>query len=162
MGRLTLGLLAIVAVVLAVGLTGSRTSGRRAPALPGHTLSGAPASLPTLRGEPVLVSFFASWCGPCVAEAPTLARADRALQGQAHVVAVDWSDSTRYARAFIRRFGWKFTVLDDPNGRAGYAYRIQGLPSTFVLDPQGRIVVRLIGPQKLVTLLRAVRRAGRE
>lgn len=108
------------------------------------------------------MSFFASWCGPCVAEAPTLARAERALRGQAHVVAVDWSDSTRYARAFIRRFDWNFTVLEDPNGRAGYAYGIQGLPSAFVLDPRGRIVMRLIGPQKLLTLLRAVRRAAQE
>lgn len=162
MRLLFLGLLAVVAVAVVLGLTGSRPRGRAAPPLPAQALNGQPKTLSALRGQPVLVSFFASWCGPCAAEAPTIARVDLALHGQAHVIAVDWSDNGRYARAFIRRFGWSFPVLADPDGRAGYAYGIQGLPSTFVIDPQGRIVRRLIGPQDLVNLLRAVREAARE
>ncbi len=160
--RLLLVLVAVVGVVLAIGLSGPRRTGKRAPPLPARALVGQPTTLSALSGKPVLVSFFASWCGPCAAEAPTIARAERAVQGQAHVIAVDWTDNSQYARAFVRRFDWSFTVLVDPNGRAGYAYGIQGLPSTFVIDPQGRIVSRLMGPQKLVNLLRAIRRAARE
>lgn len=162
MRLLLLALIAIVAVVLVVGLTGPRTAGRPAPALPSRALAGQPASLSSLRGRPALVSFFASWCGPCAAEAPVLDQANRTLGGQARVIAVDWSDNAQSAKAFVKRFGWSFTVLADPDGRAGYAFGIQGLPSTFVIDPRGRIVKRLIGPQKLVSLLRAVRRAARE
>jgi cytochrome c biogenesis protein CcmG, thiol:disulfide interchange protein DsbE len=159
---LALGLVAIVAVALALSLSGSKATTRPAPPLPRAALTGSPVSLASLHGKPVVVHFFASWCGPCVAEAARFARAAAALHGAAYVVAVDWSDSASYARAFVRKYGWSFPVLLDPNGNAGYAYGIQGLPVTFVIDPRGRIVRRLIGPQKLVSLLQAVRRAARE
>jgi cytochrome c biogenesis protein CcmG/thiol:disulfide interchange protein DsbE len=157
-----LTLAALVAVALVLTLGAGRRAGRVAPPLPGSVLAGKPTSLAALRGQPVLVDFFASWCGPCAADAGTIGRAGRALQGHAHLVAIDWSDNRRDALAFIGRYGWSFPVLADPNGKAGYAYGIQGLPSAFVLDAQGRIVRRLIGPQTLINLLRAVRQAARE
>jgi thiol-disulfide isomerase/thioredoxin len=149
-----------VIVALVLILSGSGSAARPAPPLPSHALRGAPASLATLHGRPALIDFFASWCGPCTTEAPTMARAARALHGRAAVVAVDWSDSRSSAVAFVRRFGWSFPVMADPAGAAGYAYGIQGLPSAFVLDSSGHVVSRLLGPQTVSKLVAAVDRAG--
>lgn len=135
-------------------------SGRRAPSLPTATLAGAPVTLSSLHGRPALVDFFATWCEPCVGEAPVLERIARALRGRATVVAVDWSDSRRYALQFVARFRWTFPVLSDPNGVSGNAFGIEGLPTAFVLDARGRIIKRLLGPQKTATLLQAVTGAG--
>jgi cytochrome c biogenesis protein CcmG/thiol:disulfide interchange protein DsbE len=156
-----LGLVAIVAVALVLSLGGSSVTDRPAPPLPRAALTGSPVSLAGLHGKPVVVHFFASWCGPCVAEAATFARTAAALHGAAYVVAVDWSDSRSYALAFVHRYRWGFPVLSDPNGRVGYAYGIQGLPVTFVLDAQGRIRRRLIGPQPLSRLVRVVQTVRR-
>ena len=82
------------------------------------------------------------------------------MRGRAAVLAVDWSDSPSYALGFVHRFHWAFTVLADPHGSAGYAYGIQGLPSGFVLDSDGRIVRRLIGPQSADKLVAAIDHAG--
>ena len=131
-----------------------------APPLPAQALQGQPTTLTALHGKPALIDFFASWCGPCASEAPALARTEGAVRGRATVLAVDWSDSPHYALGFVHRFHWAFTVLADPNGSAGYAYGIEGLPSGFVLDSNGRIVRRLIGPQSADKLVAAIDHAG--
>lgn len=148
---------AVVAVAFALGQThGSAPAGRPAPALPSRMLAGPVTTLASLRGEPAVIDFFASWCGPCVAEAPAIRRAEQALRGHAHLVAVDWSDSQSYALAFLRRFHWSFPVLFDPAGTAGYAFGLQGLPNAFVLDARGRIVKHLVGPQTVAGITQAV------
>lgn len=151
---------AIVGTALIVGLSGGPAHGRAAPPLPRSVLSGSRVAVSGLRGQPALIDFFASWCGPCTLEAPRLRRVAQLLSGRARVVAVDWSDSRRYGLAFVRRFGWRFAVLSDPNGAAGYAYGVQGLPTAVVLDARGRVVRRLVGPQTVAEFVRAVETAG--
>lgn len=161
MRLLTAGLaVAALSVALVVHLSTGSRAGQRAPALPARMLAGPQTSLATLRGEPVVIEFFASWCGPCTDEAATVLRAERALRGHARLVAVDWSDSRHSALAFVARFHWSFPVLFDPVGTAGYAYGIQGLPTAFVLDAQGRLVRRLVGPQTIASLRQAAAGAG--
>ncbi len=159
--RYALPVLAVAVLVgLVVALTHSSPPSRPAPPLPRQELTGGTVSLRTLHGRPALIDFFASWCGPCTAEAPKLAQAAQALHGRAAVVAVDWSDSRTYALAFVHRYGWSFPVMADPNGASGYAYGIQGLPSAFVLNAQGHIVDRLLGPQTVSKLVAAADQAG--
>ena len=150
------GVLALVVVLTSA----SAPPARSAPPLPKELLAGREASLATLHGKPALIDFFASWCGPCIAEAPTIARAQRALGNRARLVTVDWSDSRRYALAFVHRYHWSMPVLADPDGTSGYAYGVQGLPSMFVLDAHGRIVKRLVGPQTIPGIVAAVDHAG--
>lgn len=88
----------------------------------------------------VVVNFFASWCDPCEAEAPLLNELQRRLAGRGTIVGVSWNDSTEDSRAFVRDHGVRFPVVRDVDGDFARAYGITGLPETFVVDPDGRVV----------------------
>ncbi len=152
----------VVALVVAeIATSGHAPPSRRvAPPLPTALLAGSRVDLAQLRGRPVIVSFWASWCAPCEREAGALEQVSRSLAGRATVVGIDWSDAVGGARHFVRRHGWTFTVLRDPDGVTGERYQLTGLPTTFVLDRGGRIAVTLRGPQSVPGLLRAVQVAS--
>lgn len=145
-------LLAFLLAVL-VGGNAPPTKARRAPALPTRVLVGPRVDLAGLRGRPAIIHFWASWCGPCVKEAPELARLAGELHGRATLVGVDWSDNQADAARFVRQHHWRFPVLIDSSGEVGNAYGLTGLPTTFLLDRQGRIIRRLVGPQTAAGLL---------
>ncbi len=161
--RLLLTITAIAAAIAALvvfGLASSgSTTGRPAPALPREQLGGPPTTLATLlasaHGRATLVTFWASWCGPCAREAPALERFSRSSIGGGRLVAVDWSDARSPARAFIAQHRWTFPVLRDGEGAVGNEYRIAVLPTTFVLDAAGRIRAVLRGPQTVSSLTSA-------
>jgi cytochrome c biogenesis protein CcmG, thiol:disulfide interchange protein DsbE len=155
--------LAIVAVIgvlvgieLLSGTSGRSGTGRRAPQLPTSVLVPPRVGLASLRGKPAAINFWASWCTPCRREAPALERLARSLHGRAHLVGVDWNDGLSAARSYIGRYRWTFPNLRDPDGRVGNNYRLVGMPTTFILDPRGRIADVLRGPQSLETLRRAL------
>jgi cytochrome c biogenesis protein CcmG, thiol:disulfide interchange protein DsbE len=151
---------AIVVAEVASG-SGSTETGRPAPPLPAKALRPPGVDLAALRGKPALVDFFASWCGPCAEEAPTLRKLSESLGDRATVVAVDWDDADGPARAFVRKHGWTFPVLSDPSGSVGEDYGVNiGLPTSFVLDPGGRIVTTFRGPQSEATLRQALLEAA--
>jgi cytochrome c biogenesis protein CcmG, thiol:disulfide interchange protein DsbE len=132
---------------------------RKAPALPAEVLPPPRATLASLRGKPAVVNFWASWCGPCDKEAPELRRFSRRLHGRGTLVGVDWNDALAGAHKFIGKNGWTFPNLRDGDGVAGNRYGLSGLPNTFVLDADGRIVKVLRGPQTVAGLERALREA---
>ncbi len=160
-------LLAVAAIVaLAVfGLAGEHTSrgGRLAPALPRESLVGPSQTLSSMLSadghRPALVVFWASWCGPCAHEAPAIERFSRSADGRGRVVGVNWSDALSGARTFLRRYAWTFPNARDAEGTVGNAYRITGLPTTFVLDGSGHIRAVLRGPQTEGSLAAALRAA---
>jgi thiol-disulfide isomerase/thioredoxin len=161
--RALVWILAAAVVALAVlGLRsgGSASVGRRAPSLPRERLTGTPVSLAGLTagagGRPVLITFWASWCGPCEREAPALERFSVSPAGSGRIVGVDWSDSLPGARSFIRRYSWTFANVRDPEGTVGNDYHIPGLPTSFVIDSSGRIRAELRGPQDEGSLSRAL------
>lgn len=145
-------------VFVIVGLAGSSgRNGRPAPPLPREHLSGDTVTLAALSGRPVLVTFWASWCGPCAAEAPALERFSRGLGARATLVGVNWSDpSLPKALSFVKRYGWTFPNLRDPEGTVGAEYGLTGLPTTFVIDGAGTLRATLHGPQTQQTLTRAL------
>jgi cytochrome c biogenesis protein CcmG/thiol:disulfide interchange protein DsbE len=162
---LLIGFAVVAALVVFVvfGLAGSKGGdGRVAPALPLERLSGSTVTLAALRGRPVLVSFWASWCEPCEHEAPVLERFARTLHGKATLVGVNWEDlSLANARKFIRTYGWTFPNLRDPDGNVGRDYGMTGGPPvTFVIDSAGRLRAELRGPQTQQTLEGALASVG--
>ncbi len=160
-GAIVVALLAVALVAAELLSGGGGTPARRAaPALPAEVLVGPPATLASLKGRPAVVNFWASWCGPCRQEAPELARLSRRLGGRARLVGVDYSDAASGARAFIRRYHWTFPNVRDASGATGDAYGLDGLPTTFVLDRDGAIVKRLVGPQTEASVLAALKSAS--
>ncbi|HEX5226046.1 MAG TPA: TlpA disulfide reductase family protein [Solirubrobacteraceae bacterium] len=164
-GALAVGVLAVVVVGLVLGLSSSKTpaGGRVAPALPHESLAGRPVTIASLlasaHGRPAAVVFWASWCGPCEHEAPAIERFARSAAGRGRVAGVDWSDARSGAVSFIEHYRWTFPNARDAEGTVGNAYRITSLPTTFVIEPDGRIADELHGPQDEASLARALARA---
>jgi cytochrome c biogenesis protein CcmG/thiol:disulfide interchange protein DsbE len=158
------GVLALAALIVFGLAPSSSSGGRPAPPLPREVLTGRALTVAGLRagadGRPTLIVFWASWCEPCAREASAIERFAASPSERGRVVGVDWSDGLPGARAFIRRFRWTFPNLRDSEGTVGLAYRLTGLPTTFVLDGSGRIRATLRGPQDERSLRGALAHVG--
>ena len=118
--------------------------GHPAPKTPLQPLAGGAPLLATsaVKG-PVLVNFFQSTCAPCVVEAPAL----MALKSQGvPIVGVAWKDQDDGTRTFLKTYGDPFqTVLTDHSGRASVDWGVSGVPETFAIDANGRIIAKRSG-----------------
>ncbi|HXX29901.1 MAG TPA: redoxin domain-containing protein [Myxococcaceae bacterium] len=108
--------------------------------------TGEPVTLAQLRGEPVVLNFWASWCGPCKLEHPTLSRAARRHQGDARFYGVVFEDTPENARAFAQPMDPSFPQLVDPHSRMAVDYGVTGVPETYFIDAQGVIREKYVGP----------------
>ena len=103
-------------------------------------------TLSHLRGKPVLLNFWASWCAPCLEEIPAMQELHRELPGlQILAVATD-TDQAAYA-SYMQAHPLSFDNVLDPGQQACRAYPTTGVPETYVIDSQGKIVRKFIGPQ---------------
>jgi thiol-disulfide isomerase/thioredoxin len=117
-------------------------AGTRAPAFTTRTTAGRPLTLKSLRGKVVLLDYWATWCGPCQMATPMLENLSRHFgrRGLAVVgMSVDDARSIGSVKPFMRHFGMTYIVTASPqqNGRAQYAYRVNGIPSQFLIDKKG-------------------------
>ncbi len=125
---------------------------------------GAEVSLEDLRGRTVVLNFWASWCEPCKVEAPVLeAVAERYREdGDVVVLGVDVQDLREKALEFVRETGVTYPTLRDGGDDAMNAYQVPALPETFVIDPEGRIALKIRGivqeEAQLTTAIDQVRR----
>ena len=109
---------------------------------------GGTLELASLRGHPVVLNFWASWCVPCKAEAATLQREWMQYRKQGIVfVGVDYHDVASDARTFLAHHGITYPTVQDGSGKVGDRYGITGVPETFFVDRKGRLVgVHVLGP----------------
>ena len=112
-----------------------------------QTFDGRPVSLESLRGQVVVVNFWASWCYPaCYEEAPVLERGWREYRDRGVIVlGVDIQDKTEAAEKFIRDLGLTFPNAPDPAGKVSVDFGVYGVPETFFVDRAGRIRAKHVG-----------------
>ena len=97
-------------------------------------------------GEPVVLSFFASWCDGCQAEMGTMSRLAGRAAGRVHFIGIDVSDDPSAARALLARNHVTYPVGTDGGYRTAQTYRLVGLPTTVYLDARDRVVGSTVGP----------------
>jgi len=125
---------------------GGAGAGDPAPALTGTTLDGAPFDLAALRGRPVVVNFWASWCVPCRDEFPLFkdALAKDAASDLA-VVGVVFNDDDGAARTYLADIGADWPSVSDTSGALARAWKVVAPPQTYFIDRAGTIRSRQIG-----------------
>lgn len=109
------------------------------------TLADGLLSLEELRGRPVVVNFWASWCIPCRDEAPILNASARAHRGDVVFLGIDVQDLSWDALAFLREFDTPYVSVRDVENDTYENYGLTGVPETYFLDAEGRIVAHIPG-----------------
>ena len=116
------------------------------PALEARTLKGEAVSLQSLRGDVVVLNFWASWCEPCIAEMPSLARLAERMSGKPlKVVTVNYAESREKIDLFLAKTGLALPVVADHQGDAADAWGVGGVPMTFIVDKAGRVRYKAFG-----------------
>ena len=159
MGAVTVAFVLVVyAVIVSLGATKapvasapvkptiSNLSGKAAPAFSLPTLFGKGSlSLASFRGHPVVLNFFASWCSPCKAELPFFATTAKASSSKVDFIGIDENDSASSARALVTRDRVAYSLVSDSNGAMSGPYGLYGLPTTFAIGANGKVVAEVAG-----------------
>lgn len=152
------GVVAVVMVLLVVVLVTRKSAADRAdydplenkvaPPIVGSTLDGKSFDLDQLRGEWVVVNFFATWCVPCQQEHPSLLEFDRRHQQTKDVqlISVVFSDDPDAVRQFFEQHGGDWPVVNGDQGRIALDYSVVRAPDTYIVDPFGFVRARIPRP----------------
>jgi cytochrome c biogenesis protein CcmG/thiol:disulfide interchange protein DsbE len=156
---LALGIVVAVLIVWSAFHPGGPSSGP-APDFTVTDLEGAPVSLADLKGDVVVLNFWATWCGPCRAEIPEFSEY-ATEHPEIEVIGISVDDNMGAARlnAFAKKLGITYRVLHDEHDAASSAYGVEGIPVTFVLDSKREIRAVLHGSTSKEALAAAVSRA---
>lgn len=121
--------------------------GEAAPPIVGTTMDGDRFDLTERRGQWVLVNFFAQWCVPCQQEHPDLVAFDERHQaiGDAGVVSVVFDDDPDDVRSFFAENGGDFPVITSDDGSIALDYGVAKVPESYLIDPTGLVVAKIIG-----------------
>jgi cytochrome c biogenesis protein CcmG, thiol:disulfide interchange protein DsbE len=155
--KLALGGLAVILIVAgAWALTAMRATDEPGavveltgpmPELAGESVAAGTVGPDDYRGRPVVVNFWATWCGPCRREQPALQRLAEEYDGRVAFVGVNHTDDRAAAREYLRQYGVTYPSVFDPVGEVAYDFEIPYLPATVIVDADGRLRYRLLGAQ---------------
>jgi len=111
-----------------------------------QTLDGKKVTLASYKGKLVFLSFWATWCGPCKQELPSIQALYEKLKGKGFtVVAVDLAEGGKTVNEFVKANGMTFPVLLDTDGKVGGTYEARSIPTNYLLDRNGKILARIVG-----------------
>jgi len=119
--------------------------GDQAPDFKLITLSGETIALEDLRGHPVLINFWATWCGPCRLEMPAFQERYVQYKPDLRVIAVNFDENKEDVQTFVNELELTFDILLDPGAEVQKLYQIRGYPTSFFIDADGIIQVQHIG-----------------
>lgn len=148
--KVLIGTIAVGVAIVAAALWLRPRTPEMAPEFALSDLSGRTIRMSALRGKVVLVNLWTTWCPPCRDEMPSMERLYQRLHGRGvELLAVSQDDPGTMDQVadFVREVGVTFPVLLDPDRQVGARYGVWGYPETFVVDREGRIVERVIGPR---------------
>lgn len=139
-----------LSLVLAGGAAAANFQAREklpAPALQARDLKGQPQTLAAYRGKVVLLNFWASWCPPCLREMPSMERLKQKMAGRPlEIVALNSAETAEEVNAYLSRMALTFPILLDPDGSNTRRWKVFALPTSLLLDAEGRIRYVLTGP----------------
>jgi len=158
-GRSTVAVAAVAVIAFAWSRRDTNAPldvGRMAPDYAGASLAGDTTRLSDLRGKVILLNVWATWCRPCLKEMPALQRLHDQLAADGFTVLAVSVDNVNFAlgdpaeavRAFVHDNAITFPVLLDPTNRIENAYPVHGLPMSYLIDRDGRIRGRYLGPRE--------------
>jgi peroxiredoxin len=129
--------------------TGSVAAGKVATDFKLRDLGGHEVSLSSMRGKVVFLNLWATWCEPCRREMPSIETLyEKFGKDKSFVILAvsEDSDGSKAVAPYVKQSGYKFEILLDPRNDVGEAYNVSGIPETFVIDRDGRIVAHHLGP----------------
>ena len=121
--------------------------GQPAPNFMLTDLRGKDWQLSDLRGKVVFVNFWATWCPPCIKEMPSMDALNTRMSGKPfQMLTILYSDRPELGQSLVNKSGYRFPVLIDPDSFTGKEYGLTGVPETFIIDTQGILREKFIGP----------------
>lgn len=130
-----------------LGKTSRVVVGQRAPDFAGDSFDGESLGLSQFRGRPVFLNFWASWCIPCIEEAPDLRRTyERFRDSEIVMLGVNSQDFKSDAERYVERHHLEYKNLRDPSGRISSSYGVRAFPESFFISRGGTVVHVVYGP----------------
>ena len=133
------------ALVWCIACTDGRSGinpGDRAPNVQGVSPTGTGVALYEIKGKLFLLNFWATWCGPCIAEMPALQSLHAKFQDRGfQVIGIAVDDTEENVRETIQRFGITYPIIIDNKAHSKRTYQIKGFPESFILDDEHRVMV---------------------
>jgi len=155
-----LSLAAVTAVLLFVLAKGFGRDPHEVPfqlrGKPAPDFTGAPVKLSDLKGKPIVLNFWASWCGPCKMEHPVVSMAARRYGQEYQFFGVVFEDTEENARAFAAPLDPTFPQLIDERSRMAVDYGVSGVPETYFIDATGMLRGKFVGPIDARTLAQRI------
>jgi len=112
----------------------------------GISAAGKPVRLSDLKGNLVLMNFWATWCVPCLEEMPSMDRLNRQMQGKKFkVLAIDLQETADQVQAFAKNNKFSYDLVLDPAGEISHHYGVLRIPVSYLVDPKGFIIRRALG-----------------
>ena len=142
----------LVLCLTPLAIAGLQEEGARAPDFTLKTLDGRPVSLSDFRGKPVVLEFWATWCGPCRSQFPKMARIHEKYENNVHFLMVNTAEDAATVRAFARQVEVPGMILMDPTDEVGERYGTRILPSLFFIDAEGVVQAAVPGAVRDIEL----------